>query len=152
VSAATATAWDCVIDPPPLIMMRSFCPLEGANAVCVRPRQGREGRTETDGIPSKVILSMFRPSRINPTISVNKAVHGPYNWSHFPLTPPECKAVIYEVPESRGSWASHGTDAWYVGPSLDHYQYSHFFVPDTRAYRVSDKSLYFFGKSISGGC
>ncbi len=66
-------------------------------------------------------LNMLRPLRIDPTISAYKAIHGPNNWNWFPLAPPGCKAVIYEAPESRGSWASHGTDTWYVGPSVDQY-------------------------------
>ncbi len=67
-------------------------------------------------------LNMLHSSRIDPSMSAYEAVHGPYNWNHIPLAPPGCKAVIYEAPELRGSWASHGTDAWYVGPSLDHYR------------------------------
>jgi hypothetical protein len=82
-------------------------------------------------------LNMLCPSQINPNMSAYKAVHGPYDWNCFPLAPPGCKAVIYKAPASRGSWANHGTDVWYVGPSLDHYQCNHYFVPDTRAYRVS---------------
>jgi hypothetical protein len=88
-------------------------------------------------------LNMLRPSQIDPNMSAYEAVHGPYNWNRFPLAPPGCKAVIYEAPELRGSWASHGTDAWYVGPSLDHYQCNHYFLPDTRAYCVSGSAELF---------
>ena len=28
-------------------------------------------------------------------------------------------------------------DAWYLGPSLDHYRCNHYFVPETLAYRIS---------------
>jgi hypothetical protein len=66
-------------------------------------------------------LNMLRPSRIDPTMSIYKVIHGPYNWNRFPLAPPGCKAVIYEAPELRGLWASHRTDAWYFGLSMDHY-------------------------------
>jgi hypothetical protein len=45
-------------------------------------------------------LNMLCPSCINPTMLVYEAVHGPYNWNHFPLAPPGCKAVIYEATES----------------------------------------------------
>ena len=79
---------------------------------------------------------MLCPSCIDPTMLAYEAVHGPYDWNHFPLAPPGCKAVIYETPESRGFWASHGTDPWYVGPLRDHYWCNHFFVPNTRAYQV----------------
>ena len=66
-------------------------------------------------------LNLLRPSRIDPSKSAYEALHGPYDWNRFPLAPPGCKAVIYEAPESRTSWGSHSTDAWYLGPSLDHY-------------------------------
>jgi hypothetical protein len=82
-------------------------------------------------------LNMLCPSWIDLNMSAYKAVHGSYDWNCFPLAPPGCKAVIYKAPESQGSWASHGTDAWYVGPSLDHYQCNHYFVTDTHAYHVS---------------
>jgi hypothetical protein len=57
-------------------------------------------------------LNMLRPSQLNPSKSAYNAMYGPYNWNCFPLAPPGCKAVIYESPGTRGSWASHGTDAW----------------------------------------
>jgi hypothetical protein len=66
-------------------------------------------------------------------------------WSHpwpiwlepFPSCSTGLQGVIYKAPALRGSWASHGTNAWYVGPSLDHYRCNHFFAPETRAYWVS---------------
>jgi hypothetical protein len=88
-------------------------------------------------------LNMLRPSRIDPTMSAYEAVHGPYDWNRFPLAPSGCKAVIYEAPEVRGFWGSHGTNAWCVGPSLDHYQCNHYFVPDTRACRMSGSAELF---------
>jgi hypothetical protein len=65
-------------------------------------------------------LNLMRRSRIDPTKSAYEVLHGPYDWNRFPLAPPGCKAVIYESPAQRESWGSRGTDAWYVGPSLDH--------------------------------
>jgi len=82
-------------------------------------------------------LNLLRASRINPNKSVYKALNGPYNWDRYPLTPPGCKAVIYEAPAVRGSWASRGRDAWYLGPSADHYRCNLYFVLETRAYQVS---------------
>jgi hypothetical protein len=72
-----------------------------------------------------------------------KVINGPYDLNRFPLGPLGCKAVIYTAPESRGSWASHGTDAWYVGPSMDHYGCNHFFVPETQAYCVPGSAWLF---------
>jgi hypothetical protein len=66
-------------------------------------------------------LNMMHASRINPTISAYEALNGPYNWNRYPLAPLGCKAVVYEDGDSRGSWASHGVNGWYLGPSKDHY-------------------------------
>jgi hypothetical protein len=88
-------------------------------------------------------LNLLRPSRIDLTKSAYEALHGPYDWNRFPLAPPGCKAVIYEAPESRTSWGSRGTVAWYLGPSLDHYRCNHYFVPETRAYRISGSAELF---------
>ena len=88
-------------------------------------------------------LNLMQASRINPNILAYEAIWGPYNWNRFPLAPPVCKAVIYESSAARGSWGSRGMDAWYLGPSLDHYQYNHYFVPETRAYRISRSALLF---------
>jgi len=62
-----------------------------------------------------------------------EALNGPYNWDRYPLAP---KAIIYKAPAVRGSWASHGTDAWYLGPSAIHYQCNIYYVPETRVYRI----------------
>ncbi len=88
-------------------------------------------------------LNMLCLSQIDPSKLAYKAIHGHYDWNRYPLAPPGCKAVIYKSPKSRGSWGSHSTDAWYVGPSLNHYQCNHFFVPKTRAYRISGSAELF---------
>ena len=88
-------------------------------------------------------LNLMRPSRSNPNISAYEEIWGLYDWNAFPLAPPGCKAVIDESPEARGSWGSRGTDAWYLGPSHDHYQCNHYFVPETRAYCISGSAELF---------
>jgi hypothetical protein len=86
---------------------------------------------------------MLRPSCLDPTKSAYEAILGPYDWNRFLLAPPGCKAVIYKSPEAQGSWASRGTNAWCIGPSMEHYQCNHFFVPETRAYRISGSAELF---------
>ena len=49
----------------------------------------------------------------------------------------------YESLAARGSWGSRGTDTWYLGPLLDHYRCNHYFVPETRAYRISGSAELF---------
>jgi len=85
----------------------------------------------------KTTLNLMRASQSNHSVLTYEAIWGPYDWNRFPLAPPGCKAVIYESPAARGLWGSRGTDAWYLGPSLDHYRCNHYFVPETRAYHIS---------------
>ncbi len=88
-------------------------------------------------------LNMMHTSRINPAISAYEALNGPYNWNRYPLTPLGCKAVIYEDGDTRGSWASRGVGAWYLGPSQDHYRCDLYYVPETRDYQISGSAELF---------
>ena len=92
-----------------------------------------------DRLTSQVMnsLNMLQASQVNPSILAYKALYGPYDWNRYPLAPLGCKAVIYEDRDIRGSWASRGMDRWYLGLSLDHYWCDVYYIPETRAYRVS---------------
>ena len=70
-------------------------------------------------------------------------MHGPYDWNRYLLAPLECKGVIYKDGDVRGSWASRGVDGWYLGPSTDHYRCDVYYVPETRAYRISGSTELF---------
>ncbi len=88
-------------------------------------------------------LNLLRASRINPNISAYEALNGLYNWDCYPLAPPSCKAIFSEALAVQGSWALQGKDAWYLGPSKDHYQCNLYYVPKTRAYRISGSAELF---------
>ena len=84
------------------------------------------------------MLNLLQTSRKDPTKSAYHSMHGKrYDWNAFPIAPPGTRAVIYEDPNSRTSWGPQATDAWYCGPSLDHYRNCKFFVPTTGACRTS---------------
>ncbi len=68
------------------------------------------------------MLNLLRELRTTPGILAYDALNTPFDWGRYPLTPIGCKAIIYEAPAVRGSWASRGTDAWCLGPSKDHYR------------------------------
>eukprot|EP00804_Cyclotella_cryptica_P004885 CCRYP_004953-RA/>CCRYP_004953-RA protein AED:0.21 eAED:0.22 QI:0/0/0/1/0.5/0.33/3/0/1060 len=85
-----------------------------------------------------ITLNLLRTSRNDPSKSAYHQLHGHrYNWNAYPLAPPGTKAVIYESPTTRTSWGTQGLDAWYCGPAFDHYRNMKFYVPSTKAYRVS---------------
>jgi hypothetical protein len=88
-------------------------------------------------------LNLMQASCIDPSMLAYEAIWGPYNWNCFPLASPGCKAIIYESPDAQGLWGSRGTDTWYLGPSVDHYQCNNYFIPETRAYQISGSAKLF---------
>jgi hypothetical protein len=82
-------------------------------------------------------IKLLRQSRVNPNHSAYEALKGPYNWNCYPMAPLGTKAIIYEDSNTHASWAPHGLDAWFLGPSKDHYRCHLYFVPETRGYRIS---------------
>ena len=53
------------------------------------------------------------------------------------MAPPGTRAVIYISAEGHTSWGARGIDAWYCGPSTDHYINSILFILETGSYRIS---------------
>ena len=86
---------------------------------------------------------MMRASRVDPTKSAYEILNGPYNWNRYPLASLGCKVVIYKDGDTRGSWALRRVDGWYLGPSKDHYRCDLYFIPKTRAYRISGSTKLF---------
>ena len=88
-------------------------------------------------------LNLLRKSRINPKLSAHTAIYGQFSFNRTPLAPPGTKIIIHEKPDKRQSWASHGTDAWYIGPTTEHYRCIKAYVPETHAERISDTTDFF---------
>ena len=81
---------------------------------------------------------MLRFSRWNPNRSANQEVYGSFDFNKTPLAPLGTRALIYDDPASRASWAPHTTDGYYVGPASNHYQCLRFYIPATRHFRFFD--------------
>jgi hypothetical protein len=88
-------------------------------------------------------LNLMQCSRIEPSKMAYETLNGPYDWNRYTLVPLGCKTVVYEDSDTRGSWASQGVDGWYLGPSMDHYRCNLYFIPETRAYRISGSTKLF---------
>jgi hypothetical protein len=74
-------------------------------------------------------INLLRRLGVNPNHSAYKALEGPYDWNRYPMAPLGTKAIIYEDSDTCASWALHGLDAWFLGPSKDHYRCHLYFVP-----------------------
>ena len=59
------------------------------------------------------------------------------------MAPPGTKVVVHEKSDNRKSWAGHGTEAWYIGPALEHYRCSKCYMPATYSERNVDTVEFF---------
>ena len=92
-------------------------------------------------------LNLLRSSRLNPRLSAQAFLFGPFDFASTPLAPPGTRVVAHIKPSQRKSWAPRGEDAWYIGPALDHHRCIRCFFPRNRSERVVD-TVTFFPHSI----
>ena len=79
---------------------------------------------------AELTLNLQRNARANLNLSA---------WDHFgvftfnttPIAPVGTKVLAHVKPKQRQPWGFHGEDAWYIGPSLDHYRCVQCYVPRT---------------------
>jgi hypothetical protein len=86
----------------------------------------------------ELTLNLLRFSRQDPTVSTNQELYGAFNFNKTPLAPLVTKALVYDDPANRASWAPHATNGFYVGPETNHYRCLRFYIPATRQFRFSD--------------
>ena len=83
-------------------------------------------------IPQATItINILRSSRRNPSLSAYTVTYGNIDFNATSLAPPGTRNIVHLKPNKRKSWSVHGIDAWYIGPSMDHYQFFKCFIPET---------------------
>ena len=83
-------------------------------------------------------LNLLRTSRVNPRLSSWAYLFGHFDFNTTPLALPGTKVIIHEKPQQRASWAFHGVDGWYIGPSPEHYRCVKCFLPTQKSERDAD--------------
>ena len=91
----------------------------------------------------ELTLNLVRKCGLNPTLSAWSYLHGPYDFTVTPIAPVGTKVVVFEDPRTRPTWATHGIDAWYVGPALNHFHEFTVYVPSTKACRTTNTLSWF---------
>ena len=71
---------------------------------------------------AEITLNLLQTSRANPDLSSYAYHFGLFDFNKTPMAPLGTQVVIHDKPEQRTSWGFHGLDAWYTGPSLEHYR------------------------------
>ena len=85
--------------------------------------------------------------RTNPKISAYAAIFGIHDFNRCQLSPPGTKLIVCEKTENFRSWYPHGTDGWYIRPSMEHYRCVQCSISATSTVRNVD-SLTFFPSGI----
>jgi hypothetical protein len=86
----------------------------------------------------ELTLNLICFSCRNPLMSANHELYGPFDFNKMPLALLGTKALMYNNPATRTSWAPHATDGFYVGPATNHYHCLHFYIPATQCFCFSD--------------
>ena len=88
-------------------------------------------------------LNLLRSSHINPKLSAQALIHGPFDFNRTPLAPPGTKVLIHIKPNMRETWSPHGTEGWYLGPAMNHYRCYRVYANETKAERIADTLAWF---------
>ena len=96
----------------------------------------------------ELTLNLLCSSRVNPRLSAHAYLNGNFDFNQTPLAPPGTRVVVHLKPHQRASWAYHGEEGWYVGPSMEHYRCVKCYLPSTARERDVD-TLKFFPKTVA---
>ena len=91
----------------------------------------------------ELTLNLLRPCRYNPKLSAYASLERTFDFNATPLAPFGTKCLIHEKPDNRASWATRRTEAWYIGPAIQHYRCVQCFIPATHNTRIADTVQYF---------
>jgi hypothetical protein len=95
-----------------------------------------------------ITINLLRQSNATPAVSAYAHLSGPFDYNKMPLAPMGCKVQVHEKTDTRGTWAFHSVDGWYVGTSQEHYRTHRCHIKATNTEQLSD-TVSFQHKSIT---
>ena len=95
----------------------------------------------------EMTLNFLRNSRVDPKLSSYAYLFGNFDFNKTPLAPLGTKIAVHLKSDKRTSFSYHGQEAWYIGPSMEHYRCFKYYFPATRSTRDAD-TVEFFPKDI----
>jgi hypothetical protein len=91
----------------------------------------------------EITLNLLRTSRLHPQLSAAAHFHGLVDFNKTAFAPPGCKIIAHEKPGKRRTWAPHGQNGYYFGPTMHHYRCQNVYISTTASERIVD-TLEFF--------
>jgi hypothetical protein len=95
-----------------------------------------------------IASQLYWITRINPKLSAATHIFGQYDFNRAPMAPPGTRFISHETPGRRRTWAPHGQDGWYIGPSLEHYRCYTVYITKTRS-NIILETIDFFPQKIT---
>ena len=87
----------------------------------------------------ELCLAHLRPFEDDKSISSYEGIfHKKFDHKAHPLSICGCPALIFEPPDSRPTWSTHGVQGFYVGPDLSCYRTYRCWIQSTKSMRSSD--------------
>ena len=90
-----------------------------------------------------ITINLLRSERHNPSLSAYAALLVSFNFNATPMSPRGTKVIVHEKVNNRLSWEGHGTEAWYIGPSLEQDRCFKFYMPVTCRKQYADTVEFF---------
>ena len=82
--------------------------------------------------------NLLRKCRFNPKLSAHAALHVKFDYKKTPLAPLGTRIRVHEKTTNRHTWSLCGTNGWYIGPALEHYQCVECYIPSTNSTIIAD--------------
>lgn len=93
---------------------------------------------------AELCLNHLLPYPSNPAISAYAGLHGgPFDFAAHPIAPADAKVVMHDKPDTRATWAPHGTHGYYLGPAQAHYRCYRVWATATKSIRITDTIAWF---------
>ena len=93
-----------------------------------------------------ITINLLRSARRNLCLPAYAALFGDFDVNTTPMAPPGSKVLVHEKPQNRKTWSGYGTEAWYIGPSLEHYRCYKYYIPIICTERNADTVEFFHAK------
>ena len=88
---------------------------------------------------AEIVINHLKACTRIPSITAWEGMHNSkYDFQAHPICIYGMRAIVYESPQDRGTWANHGVDGFYIGPEIRHYRCWEFYIPSTNRTRTSD--------------
>ena len=92
---------------------------------------------------AELTLNLLCQSRLNPNLLAWEQIHGRYDFNSHPIAPPGIQVKAHARPDQRHTWGPHTFDAWYVGPTFEHYRCYTVWAIQSRQTRIVNQVMWF---------